>query len=193
MCARPIQVRESSVEDVLALFPQVMAQLLGINTQLSLIGRQMVLPSGKLDLLFLGGKELFLIELKVEDYRQGFLNQVQRYWIDLQNLQAAEQLIQGQINPFLLCPYASPSAFSQCQTAGVKLQIYAPDEILTNFLNRISSLSNLLRLRPMDYGVWNIHLINRVLYSLDGGSTSASLSSQLGLSGLDPVWWTPDD
>ncbi len=72
-------VRESQIEDVLATYPQITQRVLGIDKELTLLARQKILKSGRLDLLFTAEDKLLLLELKVEDFRPEFIQQVKRY------------------------------------------------------------------------------------------------------------------
>ncbi|MBM4463734.1 MAG: hypothetical protein FJ012_10500 [Chloroflexi bacterium] len=76
-------VRESQVEDVLATYPWITQRILGKEGELSLLARQMPLESGKLDLLFAWENKLLLLELKVENSKEQFVQQIAKYRGDL--------------------------------------------------------------------------------------------------------------
>ena len=86
--AMATQVRESQIEDVLASFPQIAQSVLELDEPPQLVARQMIVPSGRLDLLYATGRTLTLVELKVEDARPEFVMQIQHYTEDLESLQA---------------------------------------------------------------------------------------------------------
>lgn len=177
-----VQVRESQIEDVLATYPEVTQRLLGSPQELRLLARQMPLRSGRLDLLFSAGTRLLLLELKVEPFRPEFLSQVKFYAQALLDLQVAGDLIAAPIDSLLLCTRFTPSDEQLCLAEGVAPVSYSPDDVLLAFYNRLSSVAAFISLRPSDHGLWNIHLIHRVLYSLPSHDTIPSLAKDIGLS-----------
>ncbi len=98
-------VRESQVEDVLATYPDIAKEILGIKEELTLLTRQKILPSGeKIDLLFVADSRLKLVELKVEKCKPEFIRQVKSYKDELIKLQNENKLVTGDIDAFLLSP-----------------------------------------------------------------------------------------
>lgn len=176
-----VAVRELEIEDVFVSFPQILSETLGFDFELSIIARQKSLPSGRLDLLVIGQRRLFLVELKIEPYRLEFLQQTLAYKSDLATLQNAGQLVAGQLEAILLVPSAPASGFAECAAQDVVLKVYLPSRVLEAFYAHMAAAS-FLSLRPVDLGVWNIHLINRVLYALPDHTTILALSSALGKS-----------
>jgi len=140
------------------------------------------LPSGRLDLLAVGRRRIFLIELKVEPYKSAFLRQLDGYRQDLIALQEADQLVQGTIEPVLLVTAALDSAYAECEACGVTLREYSPTTILAGFYDHMAAQVSFLSVRPIDLGVWNIHLINRVLYGLTRHSTINELAAHLQIA-----------
>lgn len=58
-----LAVKESQIEDVLATYPDILRELLNMSGEITLIGRQKILPSGnRIDLLFISGKEIMLVD-----------------------------------------------------------------------------------------------------------------------------------
>ena len=114
-----MDIRESQIEDVMATYPQITQRLLGINEQLSLLARQMILPSGRLDLLFAAGDRILLLELKVEECSSEFVGQLEVYRQDLVTLQERRMLVQGTIEAFLVCPAFSYDAIQRCKEGAV--------------------------------------------------------------------------
>src|SRR2546428_12801290 len=55
-----IRLRESQVEDILATYPDVARRLVGSDVAFRLIGRQLSLSAGRLDLLWSTGPRLLL-------------------------------------------------------------------------------------------------------------------------------------
>lgn len=175
-------VRELEVEDVFRTLPHLLSRALGLDFELNIIARQKDLPSGRLDLLAVGRRRIFLIELKVERYQPAFLQQVLRYRQDLIALQEEDQFIHGPIDPVLLVVGATSSAYDECDSQGVLLKEYSPAEILKDFYGHMAAQVNFLSVRPIDLGVWNIHLINRVLYSLRTLNTLDELAANLQIA-----------
>ena len=177
-----IKVRESQIEDVLATYSEVTQRLIGSQHELRLIARQMPLQSGRLDLLFSAGTRLLLLELKVEAFKRDFVSQVKSYAQDLLKLQEEGTLIAAPIDSLLLCPRFTSSGEQLCLAEGVTPVSYSPAEVLLDFYSRLGSVATFMSLRPSDHGLWNIHLIHRVLYSLPSHETVPSLAKATGLS-----------
>ena len=177
-----VKVRESQIEDVLASYPEVAQRLVGSTHELRLIARQMPLRSGRLDLLFSAGKELLLLELKAEAFKRNFLSQVKSYSGDLEDLQREGSLIAAPINPMLLCPQFTSSQERLCSSEGVRPVSYSPEDVLMEFYQRLGAVASFISLRPSDHGLWNIHLIHRVLYFLVAQQSVPSLARATGLS-----------
>lgn len=156
-------IRESEIEEVFVAYPDLLQNVLETDVELRLIVRQLSLPSGRLDLLLLGGVELFLVELKVTPYDQDHLRQITSYREDLREQQRQGKLARGTINPILLVTQHRPSDVEECLQAEVILRTYSPDSVLEAYYMRTSSNSGFLTVKPMDYGVWNLHLINRAV------------------------------
>ena len=179
-----MSVRESQIEEILATYPDICADLIGIKEELVLIGRQKILPSGdRLDLLFAHGSRLILVELKVVPFKEEFLIQTQGYWRELEQLQAEEQLISGEITAYLLCPHFLPKHIASCVQMGVRAIEYDPSQVLEMFFSRFNQIAAFFSLQPPDHGVWSLHLLNPILYSLENGRLSlADIRKGVGLA-----------
>lgn len=177
-----INVNESQVEDALATYPEIFANLVGFEGTVSLLLRQHNLPSGRLDLLYAAGRELLLVELKVTSFRQAFLEQVSTYAADLRALQVQGSLIDAPIRSYLLCPLFLTHHVTQCRGAGVFPVEYSPEEVLRFFFSRLSSIARFISIKPNDSGLWHIHLIHRVLSNLSETSVVGELAQATNLS-----------
>lgn len=177
-----VYIRESQIEDVLATYPEVAQRLVGSQQEMRLIARQMSLRSGRLDLLFSAGTRLLLLELKVEPFKPDFVSQVKSYAQDLLDLQRVGALIGAPIDSLLLCPQFTSSQEQLCLAEGVTPVSYSPEDVLLAFYGHVGSLATFISLRPSDHGLWNIHLIHRVLYSLSTHDNIPSLAKVTGLS-----------
>jgi hypothetical protein len=99
-----MEIRESQIEDVLVSTPVLMKSILNLEDEPRLLGRQIIIPSGRLDLLYAYRTKLLLIELKVVPFQQKFVKQVLGYRHDLISYQDNGKLLHGEILPYLLCP-----------------------------------------------------------------------------------------
>lgn len=177
-----VQVRESEIEDVFAAYPEILGHLLDWKFDLSLVARQKDVPSGRLDLLYVSRNELFLVELKVQPFEKLFLDQLLGYKGDLIELQSNNGLVKGNINAILLVTEFDPADERLCHDKGVLLKSYQPDKVLELFYSRMAGLSNFLTVRPIDLGVWHVHVINRALYALPEHNTIEKISDMLGIA-----------
>ncbi|MCH7488209.1 MAG: DUF91 domain-containing protein [Chloroflexi bacterium] len=175
-------VRESQIEDVLASFPPIAQRTLGLSESPQLVARQMIVPSGRLDLLYATGQTLTLVELKVEKATSEFVEQIYRYANDLKGLQAQAKLVAAPIDLVLLCPAFRRDAIRACAAAGVQATTYSPDDVLAEYFRSLRPLAELIELRPIDLGVWNIHLIHRALYELTSAKTAKAIAPKIDLS-----------
>lgn len=177
-----VKVHESQVEDALATYPQIFADLVGTEDTVSLLLRQHPLASGRLDLLYASGSELLLVELKVASFHRAFLQQVLTYVTDLNTLQNQGSLINVPIRAYLLCPSFLEHQLEQCRSAGVIPVAYSPEEVLRAFFSQLRGIARFVSIKPTDHGVWNIHLIHRVLSTLPKTSVARELASATNLS-----------
>jgi hypothetical protein len=163
-----MNVRESQIEDVLAQYPDIAKAILGMADDLSLVARQKILPSGeRIDLLLVTGKTIVLLELKVGRYEPHFLAQILGYTGELANLQQTGKLVSGEIIPYLMCTDCTTQQVNDCSRKSVRLVKYSAEEVLEGFFSRMQSTASFMTLKPSNHGLWNIHLLNRILYALD--------------------------
>lgn len=75
-----LHIRESQIEDILVMYPEIAARILGENSDITPAVRQKSLPSGgRLDVVYIAGNRFLLVELKVEAFVSTFLQQVLAY------------------------------------------------------------------------------------------------------------------
>jgi hypothetical protein len=96
-----MNIRESQIEDVLVSAPTLAKNILRLEDEPRLLVRQMIVPSGRLDLLYAYQTKLLLVELKVAPFQRKFITQVLNYKSDLMNLQAQGKLLRGEVLPYL--------------------------------------------------------------------------------------------
>lgn len=162
-----MEIREKQIEDILVSSPILMQKTFGMEEEPRLIGRQIVVPSGRLDMLYTYQQYLFLIELKVASFQRKFIKQVLDYKRDLQLFQQQGKLIQGDIIPCLLMPKATRNGREEIEAHNILLQEYNPEDILDFFYSeRLRPITTFSELKPVDVGIWNIHVINKFIYYL---------------------------
>lgn len=160
-----MEIRETQIEDILTGSPALMKETLGLDEEPRLIGRQIIVPSGRLDMLYSYHKDLFLIELKIATFNKKFIRQVAGYRDDLQSFQRQGKLIQGNIQPFLLLPEIDSVGRKSAEAEGIICQEYDPETILNYFYSeKLRPISSFVEHKPIDIGIWNIHLINKFIY-----------------------------
>ena len=176
-----MEIREKQIEDILVSSPALMQKTFGLNEEPRLIGRQIIVPSGRLDMLYTYQKDLFLIELKVASFQKRFIKQVLDYKNDLLLFQKQGKLISGDIIPFLLMPQTSKNNRNEIEAKGIILQEYNPEEILSFFYSeRLRPITTFSELKPVDVGIWNIHLINKFIYNLSETNSISDLRTIVG-------------
>lgn len=174
-------IRERQIEDVLVGSPTLIKSLFGLESYPQLIGRQIIVPSGRLDMLYTYKSDFLLIELKVATFQKKFVNQVLNYQSDLIGFQERGKLSKGNIIPFLLMPYAKNNHRADIEQKNVHLQEYDPERILKYFYdNNLKPITTFSELRPIDIGIWNIHLINDFIYFLRECNSITELRTIVG-------------
>lgn len=168
-------ISESQVEEALVLNLSYLQELLGLERQLRIVARQMWLRDGarRIDLLVASGQELHLVELKITQFLDGNLEQVLDYKNELTELQTQGLLLLGDIYTHLLVTKASQQHTDVCMRAGVRLTTYKPVDVLDRYFRILSASAPFLRIKPNDYGVYNLGLMNRTLGALANGLTRA--------------------
>ncbi|MGI9558464.1 MAG: hypothetical protein ACR2NQ_02180 [Thermodesulfobacteriota bacterium] len=177
-----LEVRESQIEDALVSVNSLTKDLLQLKDVPKLLVRQLPLPSGRLDLLYTYQDRLLLIELKVVNFQKKFLRQVLNYKSDLEKFQQGKKLVKGDIEPYLLCADASKSDENLARKDGVHLAKYDPQYVLNTFYENFKPIVFFTENKPIDIGIWNIHLINDVIYHLKGAKSLKVLSKLAGQS-----------
>jgi hypothetical protein len=163
-----MEIRETQIEDILISSPDLMQKTLKLDEEPRLIGRQIIVPSGRLDMLYAYQKDLYLIELKVAAFQNKFIQQVLGYKNDLEQFQKQGRLIQGNIQAFILLPEINPINKKMASDAEVLCVEYVPEDILNYFYSeKLLPVTSFSENKPIDIGIWNIHLINKFIYFLN--------------------------
>lgn len=178
-------ISESQVEDALVSNLFYLKKLLNLSNDLRLIARQLRLKSGEkiIDLLVADGKDLCLIELKVTKYSNDFLNQIIEYKKELIQLQNQGKVVNGRIKSFLLITKATKEQIKKSNQNDVELIVYEPLDLMKDYYRSFSAVATFLNIKPNDYGVFSLGLINRALLELGKGiSKQTVIADKIGLS-----------
>jgi DNA-binding transcriptional ArsR family regulator len=164
-------IRESEVEDALVSNLFYLKKTLNLTYDIKIIARQLELKSReqRLDLLIAHGKELCLIELKVTRFDEKYINQLNDYREELLKLQKQGELVSGRLRAFLLVTGFLQKEKELCESHKIEIVEYKPIDVLRNYYENLAALAPFLKIKPHDYGVFNIGLINRVLNELNKG------------------------
>jgi predicted transcriptional regulator len=123
-----------------------------------------------------------IVELKVEKCKTEFIHQVKSYVDELVKLQNANKLIMGNIDAFLVSPEFSMGQEKLCKELGIISCEYQPQKVLDAFFDRLKKFANFITLKPADHGLWQLHLLNRLLYALSEKKLKKELAEKTGLS-----------
>lgn len=175
-----LEVRESQIEDILVSASVLTRRLLNLEDEPRLLVRQMILPSGRLDLLYAYQAKLLLIELKAVEFTGDFLDQVLSYKTDLAEYQKRGRLLHGDIDPYLLCTETTSSEESLATQRGVRLTKYDPKEVLDFFFKNFKPIASFTKTKPIDIGIWNLHLVHEFIYFLEQTNSVAQLRGLVG-------------
>lgn len=178
-----LEIRESQIEDIFATQLDDVKKLLSIQSDLTLINRQKQLPSGrKLDLLFLSSNNLLLLELKAVRSEIKFCDQVVEYRREIISLQSRNEFPNLPVKAYLVCSSFLDSHREYCIKNDIIPIQFSPYELLKNFYFKVKAISNLINLKPSNHGLWNLNLLNRILYSINGETSVSDLAQKTNLS-----------
>lgn len=178
-----MEIRESQIEDVLSTYPDITKEILGVTEELTLLARQKVLPSGnKIDLLFVSGTRLKLLELKVSAFEEQFIDQILQYKNELIRLQSENKLVNGEVDVYLLCPAMAIEEKGKCFDQDIFPIEYSPENVLNSFFVRLRGSAEFISMKPADHGLWSLRLLNRLLYAIKDTETKKTLAKETELS-----------
>lgn len=160
-----MDIREIQIEDILVGAPILAQKILNLDDEPRLIGRQISVPSGRLDILYAHKTKFLLIELKVSPFHKKFIQQILQYKQDLIGFQNSGKLLQCEIQPYLLCPTFNEEQKKTGLREGVFCCHYSPEEILKYFYQNFRPIASFVEIKPIDIGIWNLHLINKFIYN----------------------------
>src|SRR5574341_723228 len=179
------KIKESEVEEALVSNLFYLRRILNLPYEVRIIARQLRLGAGdqRLDLLITHGDELCLIELKVTEFSGEYIEQINNDRRELIELQNQGQLLKARIRAFLIVTNFESDEKQLCESNQIEMLRYEPTAVLSNYFEKLSALAPFLRIKPNDYGVFNIGLINRVLNELGKGIVvEEKLAKIIGLS-----------
>jgi hypothetical protein len=105
--------------------------------------------------------------LKVVAFQVKFVQQVISYRNDLLRFQEQGKLIQGIICPYLLLSSVNEAGKKAAEKEGVICQEYNPEDVLKYFFSeKLRPITSFVENKPIDIGIWNLHLINKFIYHL---------------------------
>jgi hypothetical protein len=171
-----LEIRESQIEDIFATQLDEAKNILCLSENLTLIDRQRSLNSGRLDLLFISISHLHLVELKAVTSKKEFCNQTIGYRNDLLKLQTERKIPALPLKSYLVCPKFVKSDKDYCIDNDIIPIEFSPYELLKNYYFKVKAIANLITVKPSNHGLWNLHLLNPLLYALDEKSNLISLS-----------------
>ena len=163
-------ISEKIIEDIFTIDKSIPAELLSVNPfELSLISRQKILKSGKLDLLYLFNDELLLIELKVVRFHKDNIKQIESYYEDLIELQNKNKMIKTNIRKYIFVLSSNEDEKKLCQSFFINMIDYKPKEILLKFYENFKELSHFLKIQSGDYGVVRLSLLTSTINYISEG------------------------
>jgi hypothetical protein len=157
---------EYAIEEVLSRFPHITERVLDLEEgSLTLANRQQSLPSGRSDLVFLSGSDVYLLELKAVPAKITHLDQIERYIADYRQseslLQASQTLV-----PVLLAPEISSQIESKASENSILTREFDFEEILRPYTQAQSELLSHYEVGGIVTSVARLGLTHGLLYYL---------------------------
>ncbi|MGA7195165.1 MAG: hypothetical protein WBW94_16220 [Anaerolineales bacterium] len=178
-----LSIAEKTIEDILYTDKAILADLLGCNpVNLSIIARQKILNSGKLDLLCLYESELWLLELKAVPFYNLIIDQINGYHADLMQLQKQQKLIAGTIKKIILVTNANQTDIQVCAVENIDVKIYHPENVLEKFFENFRERSAFIKIQSADFGVVRLGLLVSTLNLLGKGKNITEIAQAQGKS-----------
>lgn len=178
------KIKESEVEEALVSDLSLIKEILMLQTEPKLIARQLpISKDSRLDLLLSYRNSLVLLELKTTKYFAEHKEQILRYKKEIERLQREKELPSGEVLMFVLVIDFLSSELTDCVKDQIRLVKYSPEAILNNYYQSLFRGTHFLRVKPKDYGVFNLALINRSLVELQKGEvTEKDIAERTSLS-----------
>jgi len=178
-----LEIRENQIEDIFSTQLDEVRRLLSLDESLTLISRQKTLPSGdRLDLVYVSATSLHLMELKSLRCENRFCDQILRYRHEVMQLQAKREMPPLPLRAYLVCTAFTRDQIITCETHGITPIVFSPYEILKGYYFRVKAITTLIQMKPKNHGLWQLKLLNRIIYSVDTNSSIVALCKVTGLS-----------
>lgn len=161
---------EHAIEDVLAQFPDIAAEVLDIEeTNLRLVERQQSLSTGRTDLVYLTGEGLVLVELKAVTAAEAHVEQLSGY---IEAYEAGEvDIASGRdLIPVLLAPEIPDSVKQRCEDEGIQPQEFDPAYVFKQSQSKLLSQLPQFQVTGLVTSVARVGLINGYLRYLAASS-----------------------
>ena len=97
-------------------------------------------------------------------------------------LQKNKEIPNLPIKAYLVCPDFLESHKEFCRKSEVVPIQFSPYELLKNYYYKVKAVTKLIGLKPSNHGLWNLNLLNRVLYSIENECSVEELVNKTGLS-----------
>lgn len=159
-----MEIQESQIEDILVNAPALTKKILSLDENPFLLSRQMPLQSGRLDLLYAYKADLLLVELKITRFNRKHIQQVLDYKNDLLLYQKNGRLINGNIIPYIVCTAVNDVQRELSNSYGIRCIDYNPEMALKYFYDNLPPIASFSEVKPIDIGIWNLHLIQEIVY-----------------------------
>jgi hypothetical protein len=170
-------VSEKVIEDILVSDKSILSEILSVNfSDLSLIARQKIIQSGKLDLLYIHRDEILLIELKAVPFYKEIIIQINNYEKDLLELQNYNKLIKSKIKKIIFATNANENDYKLCAEHSIDLIVFKPEIVLSKYYDNFKELSAFLKIQAGDYGVVRLGLLKNTLNYISEGLTIAEIA-----------------
>lgn len=177
---KTVEVSESQIEDVLVNAPALTKKLLNLADTPQMLARQILLPGGRLDLLYTCQSNLLLVELKVSPFQTKFIDQVLNYKSALHKYQEEGRLIRADIQPYILVTSATKVQREAALQRETICATYNPGDVLKYFYENFKPVAMYAEAKPKDIGIWNIHLIHPLLYKIGETRDLGRINQALG-------------
>ncbi|GAH01442.1 unnamed protein product, partial [marine sediment metagenome] len=86
------------------------------------------------------------------------------------------------IQAYLVCPEFLGEHKKICKENDVIPVLFSPYELLKSYYFKVKAISRLINLKPSNHGLWNLYLLNRIIYSIQDEKTIEELSKLSRLS-----------
>lgn len=123
-----------------------------------------------------------LLELKAVVSKIEFCKQTIGYRNDLLNLQSKNELPLLPLKSYLVCPKFINSHKDYCIKNEIIPIEFSPYELLKNYYFKVKAISNIIALKPSNHGLWNLHLLNPIIYAFNEKTKISDLNKITGKS-----------